>query len=214
MCLYHSNIVKFVECNSNEIPFNSFPPMDRVMKTVLFATSNRDKVKEAAEVLGAAGVEVKHFPFGYKEIRSDSLEAVARDAAAEAHRRCGKPVFVEDAGLFISALNGFPGTYSGWVQKKIGNAGVLRLMAGVADRSARFEACVAYHDGSGVRAFHGICPGSIALEPRGAGGFGYDPIFIPEGRSQTFAENIELKNNLSHRYKSLLEFSKVLSPRR
>ncbi len=180
---------------------------------VLFATGNRNKFAEAAAVLRPQGVELKHFQFEHREIRSDSLEEVAREAAEEAYRRCARPVFVEDSGLFIKALNGFPGTYSAWVQKKLGNPGVLRLMNGARDRSAFFEACIAYHDGKAVRAFHGTCQGSIASEARGSSGFGYDPVFVPEGHLQTFAENIELKNNLSHRYQSLLEFSKIFKTR-
>ncbi len=179
---------------------------------VLFATSNKNKAAEAAAVLKACGVTVSHFPFEHREIRSDSLEEVACEAAEEAYRRCARPVFVEDSGLFIKALNGFPGTYSAWAQKKIGNPGILRLMSGAKDRSATFEACIAYHDGKAVRVFHGKCAGTISDAARGASGFGYDPIFVPAGHLQTFAENIELKNNLSHRYKSLLEFSKIFNP--
>ena len=180
---------------------------------ILFATSNKGKVQEAADILKKIDIRLTHFPFEYRELRSDSLEEIAEDAVKEAHRRCGKPVFVEDAGLFIDALDGFPGTFSGWVQKKIGNMGILKLMDGVEEkrRSARFEARIAYHDGERITIHPGTCKGLIAKEARGTGGFGYDPIFVPEGHSQTFAENIQLKNNLSHRYKSLLGFSKIIS---
>lgn len=181
---------------------------------IFFATSNPNKFAEAAEILVGAGITVRHFFFDHNEIRSDSLEEVARESVSAAYQLCRAPVFVEDAGLFINALNGFPGTYSGWVQKKIGVEGILKLMNGVEDRSAYFEACVAYHDGYCISTYHGRCDGRIAEKAKGASGFAYDPIFIPAGHSQTFAENIELKNNLSHRYKSLLEFSKSLNPRR
>ncbi len=180
------------------------------VKAVLFATSNAHKFGEARAFLASFGIDVSRLPFSHGEIRSDNLEEIAREAAEAAFRECRRPVFVEDSGLFIDALNGFPGTYSGWVQGKIGNGGILRLMAGHGGRSARFEACIAYHDGAGISVFRGLCPGSIAMEARGRGGFGYDPIFVPEGHSQTFAENIELKNKTSHRYRSLLEFSKTL----
>jgi XTP/dITP diphosphohydrolase len=177
---------------------------------VLFATSNRNKVAEAAGVLKKCGVTVRHFPFEHNEIRSDSLEEIAREAVGAVYEATGRrPVFVEDSGLFITALNGFPGPYSAWVQKKLGNAGILRLMDGVAERGAMFEACIAYNDGKGVRAFHGKCAGTISEAARGSSGFGYDPIFVPAGHLQTFAENIELKNNISHRYKSLLGFSNI-----
>jgi len=181
---------------------------------VFFATSNKGKADEAALILGKAGATVRQFPFEYRELRSDSLEEIARDAVMEAHRRCKKPVFVEDSGLFIDAFPGFPGTFSAWVQRKIGNEGILKLMAGTKERSARFEACIAFNAGRSVSVFRGVCEGSIASEARGSGGFGYDPIFVPKGHPQTFAENKELKNNVSHRYKALLEFSKSLASMR
>jgi XTP/dITP diphosphohydrolase len=186
---------------------------------ILFATSNKNKVAEAAAVLKAHGVTVKHLRFEHREIRSESLEEIAREAVGAAYEATGRaggtgprPVFVEDSGLFIDALGGFPGPYSAWVQKKLGNAGILRLLEGVTGRAAVFKACIAYHDGKAVRVFHGECHGAIADAARGSSGFGYDPIFVPQGHSQTFAENIELKNNLSHRYNSLLEFSKIFNP--
>lgn len=178
---------------------------------VIFATSNINKFKEAQEILG---FEITHLKFDYTEIRAESVDEVARDAARAAHKRCKEPVFVEDTGLFIDSLKGFPGTYSGWVHKKIGVEGVLKLMEGVEERSAYFEAVIGYmKDKEHVNLFHGKCHGTISLEPRGKDGFGYDSIFIPDGEHQTFAESIELKNKLSHRYKALLEFSKSISLR-
>lgn len=178
---------------------------------VLFATSNINKFKEAQNILG---FEIKHLPFDYTEIRSESVDQVALDAARAAHRRCKEPVFVEDTGLFIDSLKGFPGTYSGWVHKKIGVEGILKLMEGVEERSAYFEAVIGFmKDKEHVELHHGKCFGTISLEPRGEDGFGYDSIFIPDGEHQTFAESIELKNKLSHRYKALLEFSKSQSLR-
>ncbi|HSB47724.1 MAG TPA: XTP/dITP diphosphatase [Candidatus Bilamarchaeum sp.] len=178
-----------------------------------FATSNKGKFAEAQKALSPLGIEITHFPFSHNEIRSDRLDDVAREAAEEAFRQCQEPVFVEDSGLFIKSLNGFPGTYSAWVLKKVGIPGILRLMGGSKDRSAYFEACIAYADANGIKLFHGRCEGTISEIPRGTGGFGYDPIFVPEGFEQTFAQNIELKNKLSHRYISLLELAKSLKPR-
>ncbi|MEW6748502.1 MAG: RdgB/HAM1 family non-canonical purine NTP pyrophosphatase [Candidatus Micrarchaeota archaeon] len=177
---------------------------------LLFATSNAHKFEEASAMLLARGIKLRRLPFEHREIRSDSLEEIAREAVDAAFRKCGKPVFVEDTGLFVEALDGFPGTYSGWALKKIGYQGLLKLLSGVDERSAYFEACIAYHDGNGVSVFRGRCDGAITEEPAGDGGFGFDPVFVPSGHSQTFAQNIPLKNKLSHRYKSLLEFSKSL----
>ena len=172
-------------------------------------------MSEAASILGKEGISLTHFPFEHREIRSDDLGEVATEAVQEASRRCGgAPVFVEDSGLFIDSLNGFPGTYSAWVQKKIGNAGILSLMDGRNERGAVFRACIAYHDGKTVSIHPGECRGAISEGARGGSGFGYDPIFVPEGHPQTFAENIQLKNILSHRYNALLEFSKSLASKR
>ena len=181
---------------------------------VFFATSNQHKFDEASAMLRKKGIRLSHLKLEHRELRSDSLEEIAREAVSAAHKLCGKPVFVEDSGLFIDALNGFPGTFSAWTLKKIGTTGILNLMRGAAKRDASFEACIAFHDGKKVSVFKGVCPGAIALEARGSSGFGYDPVFIPHGESSTFAENIELKTNLSHRYKALLEFSKSLMSER
>jgi len=193
-------------------------------KDILFATSNKNKFSEASEMIeremmkketkeleAKDAITLKHFPFSHDEIRSDSLEEVAHEAVEAAYQQCKAPVFVEDSGLFIESLNGFPGTFSGWVQKKIGNEGILKLLSGEKEhesgRSAFFEACIAYHDGKTVRTYHGKCAGTIASSIRGTSGFAYDHIFIPNGYSQTFAESIALKNKISHRYLALLEFS-------
>ncbi len=175
-----------------------------------FATSNRHKFEEAKEALANAGIEIKHFEFRHTEIRSDSLEEIAIDAVKKAYSEIGKPVFVEDTGLFIEALNGFPGTYSSWILEKIGCNGILKLLEAEENRKAEFKAAVALNDGKRVKTFTGVCKGRIARHASGESGFGYDPIFIPEGHSQTFAQNIELKNKLSHRYKSLSELSEFL----
>ena len=172
---------------------------------IYFATGNKNKFLEAEKAFeeNLSEASLKQFEFSHNEIRSDSLEEISEEAVKAAYDEVKKPVFVEDAGLFIDALNGFPGTYSGWVYKKIGDKGILSLLEGEPDRKARFEADIAFHDGKEIRHFHGVCEGEIAQESKGGGGFGYDPIFVPTGWSTTFAESIELKNKLSHRYKSL-----------
>jgi XTP/dITP diphosphohydrolase len=180
---------------------------------ILFATGNKHKVEEATRILGDRGIQVRQLHFKHNEIRSDSLEEIAREAVEAAFSSCGKPIFVEDTGLFIDSMSGFPGTFSAWVQGKIGNQGILRLLEGGEGRSASFRTCIAYHDGKGIHAFHGECRGSIAQAPMGEGGFGYDPVFVPDGQSLTFAQGIALKNNISHRYKALEEFSKYLTSR-
>lgn len=182
-----------------------------VIMDLFFATSNLHKFKEAERIFARSAptgfFRLGHFAFAHREIRSDDSGEISLEAVAAAYALLKKPVFVEDTGLFINALNGFPGTYSAWVQQKIGNAGLLKLLKGEKERSARFETVVSFtHDGKEIVSFRGVCDGSIAEEEVGNGGFGYDPVFIPVGHEQTFAENIELKNNISHRYKSISLF--------
>ena len=169
-----------------------------------FATGNKNKFQEAKRILAAEGVTIRHFSFSHTEIRSDRLEEIAVDAAAAAYARLKKPVFVEDSGLFIDALRRFPGTYSAWTEGKLGYRGILKLMKGIRNRKAYFGTTIALATSKGIRIFRGRCNGRMALRANGKQGFGYDPIFVPAGHRQTFAQSISLKNKLSHRYKSLL----------
>jgi XTP/dITP diphosphohydrolase len=115
------------------------------------------------------------------------------------------PYFVEDAGLLVETLRGFPGVYSAQAFRTIGNEGLLRLLSDARDRSASFRAVVAYVDGPRPpRMFTGDIHGRIARTPRGHNGFGFDPIFVPEGHRRTFAQmGPEEKNRLSHRARAL-----------
>lgn len=171
-----------------------------------FATSNRSKFEEARPLFARAGIRVLRFPFRHTEIRSDSVEKIAREAVSAAFRQLRQPVFVEDTGLFISSLNGFPGTYSAWALGKIGNAGILRLLGTSRRRGAYFETCIALATSSrpdGIPTFSARCPGSIARKEQGKGGFGYDPIFVPKGSSKTFAQDPLFKARVSHRTKAM-----------
>lgn len=182
-----------------------------VFLELYFGTSNESKYEEARKILERADFTLKHFCFKHNEIRSDSLKEIACEAVLAAYSTLKKPVFVEDAGLFICSLNDFPGTYSAWIYRKIGIDGILQLLKTSESRAAAFRAVVAYTcDGSKVQCFDGQCNGSIAMNKKGNSGFGYDPIFIPDGYDNTFAENIALKNKLSHRYTALLKLSKYL----
>ena len=181
---------------------------------ILFATSNKHKFEEAKIVFAKFNITLIHYPFEYREIRSDSHEEIAKDSVTAAYKQCKKPVFVEDSGLSIDSLNGFPGTFSAWAFKKIGNVGILKLMSGTTKsntRSATFVSSIAYHDGDKITTFVGMCEGTITEKLTGQDGFGYDPIFIPQGEKLTFAQSIELKNKLSHRYKVLLKFCEFLT---
>ncbi len=145
------------------------------------------------------------------EIQDENLENIAKASAIDAAKKCGLPVIVEDAGLFIEALNGFPGPYSSYVNKTIGVGGILKLMKNVKDRSAYFLSAVAFYnpDNGELKVFNGRVEGQIAEEAKGRSGFGFDPIFIPiGGDGRTFAEmGTEEKNRFSHRAMALRRFA-------
>ena len=181
---------------------------------IAFVTTNMGKFGEAEKILKHFGVNIVHRNLRVEEIRSDSLEEVAAASAHAAHAELGVPLFVEDSGLFVPSLNEFPGAYSAWVFRKLGNKGLLELAAGM---PVEFRACVAYADGSHLHAFTGLVKGKLSEEVRGTRGFGYDPIFIPEktpgvrhSGEKTFAEVPEMKEALSHRKRALEKFGKYL----
>ena len=182
-----------------------------LMKEIYFATSNLHKFEEAKKILTNFDIRVHHYNFKHNEIRSDSLEEVAKEAALCAYQELQKPVFVEDTGLFIDSLQGFPGCYSAWVLKKIGQNGILKLLKIEKNRAATFNTCIAfYEDKNNLKIFFGTCKGSISKAKKGENGFGYDQIFIPESYKKTFAQSILLKNKLSHRYNALVQFTNHL----
>ena len=166
---------------------------------IYFVTGNKGKHAEAQAIF----VDLVQKDIGYTEIQADTLEEVAAYGIKEVASRLDGPVMIEDAGLFVDALQGFPGVYSAYVQKTIGNAGILRLMDGIEGRSARFKSVVAYVEpGQEPVMFEGEVQGQIGFEEKGGKGFGYDPIFYVEGASLGEME-IEDKNRISHRAASM-----------
>ncbi len=171
-------------------------------------TRNRGKFEEARQELASYGIELGQIEAEKLEVQSDDVVAIARVAAEDAFRKLHLPLIVDDTGLYIRALNGFPGPYSSYVLERIGLQGVLRLLEGVPDRHACFRTAVAYVDDDGVAVFTGETCGTIAERPRGSMGFGYDPIFVPEGERRTYAEmGVAEKNRISHRGKALRSFA-------
>jgi XTP/dITP diphosphohydrolase len=148
------------------------------------------------------------------EIQSDRLQEIAPYAAQEASNRLGVSVVAEDAGLFIDSLHGFPGPYSSYVYSRLGTKGILTLMENVSRRNAKFRSAAAFcAPNDKPRCFTGTVVGTIGQRPRGVGGFGFDPIFIPtRGDGRTFAQmTIEEKNRISHRAASFRKLSRWLS---
>lgn len=179
---------------------------------IYLATSNSHKLAEARYVLSKYSIEVEQKYVKKLEVQADDVEKIAAEAAERLCEQGEDLTVVEDAGLYIKALNGFPGPYSEYVYRTLGIPGVLKLMAGVGDRSAYFKSAVAICAGGSVEVFVGVVEGFIAEEPRGSGGFGFDPIFVPLGSRRTFAEmTLEEKSEVSHRgkaFKALAEWLK------
>lgn len=187
------------------------------LREILFVTGNAHKFGEAESILKHFGINISHKNLHLEEMRSDSIEEIARASALDAYAKEGVPLFVEDSGLFIPSLGGFPGAYSAWAFGKIGNEGILKLAKG---KEAEFRACIAYANQNGAKTFTGIVKGRISEAIRGKEGFGYDPIFIPDkfpgvrhSGEKTFAEVPEMKDALSHRRRALEEFGKHIEQR-
>lgn len=176
---------------------------------LMFVTSNLHKFKEVSEVAARRGIKIVHHKLHYAEVQADELDEIAQLSVMGVTKLLGKPCFVEDAGLFVRALHGFPGPYSNYVFRTLGNNGLLKLMDGEEDRQAEFRSVIGYCEPrKKPRIFTGKVVGNIATGPRGTKGFGFDPVFIPrEGDGRTFAEmSAAEKNHFSHRARAVDSF--------
>jgi XTP/dITP diphosphohydrolase len=181
-------------------------------RIIFLATGNFHKFDEARRVLMEYGISSGMLRVKAVEIQSDSLDEIAKTSVIDAFNRCGLPVIVEDAGLFVDALRGFPGPYAAYVYKTISNPGLLKLMENVEDRNASFRSVIAYYHGqTAPLCFEGEAAGTIVHDEIWGNlktGFGFDPIFQPEGSKKTFAEmTIEEKNGFSHRASAVRKFA-------
>jgi XTP/dITP diphosphohydrolase len=179
--------------------------------TLVFATNNENKVKEIRSVLGTsfsiitlqeAGIDID-IPEPH-----DTLEANATEKSMTIHNMTGKNCFSEDTGLEIPALNGAPGVlsarYAGEQKSADDNiTKVLQELNGSENRKAAFRTIISLILDGKEYQFEGICPGTILKERKGGKGFGYDPIFVPDGADKAFAEmDMTEKNQYSHRAKA------------
>lgn len=181
---------------------------------MIFATNNTNKVKEVQAVLPAtlqvqtlkeAGIDID-IPEPH-----DTLEANALEKARVIHQMTGQDCFSEDTGLEVEALGGEPGVrsarYAGEAKSDAANmALLLHKLEGSENRQARFRTVVALIVNGTEHLFEGICAGRIIAAPRGSEGFGYDPVFVPDGSDSTFAEmGMVEKNKFSHRKKAVAQ---------
>lgn len=193
-------------------------------KTLVFATGNPNKKEEIAALIGS-DVELKDLrDLGVTEDIPETGATLQENALIKAQHlwdRFGLPVFADDTGLETTALDNRPGVfsarYAGPAKDPLANMQkLLAELQGVADRSAQFRTAIAYIDSSGKPwHFEGIAKGKILEEPTGAKGFGYDPIFLPEGHERSFAQmSLEEKNGISHRAKAFRSFISFLEDRK
>ena len=179
---------------------------------VVFVTSNHHKVVEANKVGKEYGIRFNQVHILYPEVRAETVTKVAVEGAKYVCQQIDKPVIVEDSGLFIDSLGGFPGPYSAFVYSKIGCKGILDLLRSLPDRSAKFISAVGYCSRGQVKVFEGEIEGIISTQEKGSKGFGYDPIFKPKGHDKTFAQDMAQKNLVSHRRKAIQSLCRFLQP--
>jgi XTP/dITP diphosphohydrolase len=182
------------------------------MKELVFASNNAHKVREIREMLGDQYRILSLADIGFVQDiaeTADTLEGNALLKARTIHDFCGKDVFADDTGLEVYALNMEPGVYSaryaGMQKNDSDNMSLLlQKMEQLENRSARFRTAIALIMQGKSFLFEGIVEGRIAQQASGSGGFGYDPIFIPENENLSFAEmSADEKNRMSHRGRAL-----------
>lgn len=187
---------------------------------LVFASSNPHKLREISDILGPAFTLLSLKDIGCNEEIPEPWPTLEENALAKARHvrnHYGLDCFADDTGLEVDALGGLPGVqsarYAGPAKDSRDNVmKLLQEMQGENNRKARFRAIIALVMDGSEYLFEGIVNGHIINEPRGEGGFGYDPVFVPEGYDQTFAElSADIKNGISHRYraiKKLVDFLK------
>ena len=188
-------------------------------RELIFATSNTHKISEARAILGISfilkGLAEINLTSGIPETGKTFAEN-ARQKATFVFQNIGQACFAEDSGLEVDALGGAPGIYSARYHQRLrsplsNTALIIEQMKGCGNRSARFVSSVCYINQQGTFHFNGSCEGIISRSIRGESGFGYDPVFVPNGFQLTFAEmTSDQKNALSHRREALEKFADFL----
>ena len=189
------------------------------MQTILLASNNGKKIAELSAILASFGIEIKaQRDYGIEDVPETGLTFIenALIKARHAARQSGLPAIADDSGLCVPALGGAPGIYSARYSGE-GDAGnnrkLLAALENVQDRRAYYVCLIVYlhhaDDPLPIIA-QGLWHGTIALEARGDGGFGYDPLFVPAGDSRTAAEySAAEKNSISHRARALAAFTEL-----
>lgn len=192
-------------------------------KKIVFATNNRHKLDEIRSILGTSYTIVPMDEIGCSEDipeTAGTLEGNALLKAQHIKTHYGYDCFADDTGLEVKALNNAPGVYSARYageskDPKANMRKVIKELENQTDRSARFRTVIALLLGEKEYLFEGIVEGKLIEEARGNAGFGYDPVFVPEGFMETFAEmGVDVKNKISHRAKAVEQLKKFLDEKR
>ncbi len=190
---------------------------------IVFATNNAHKLSEVSQALGEAFTLVTPRECGITEDIPENEPTLEGNALAKARyirSRTGLDCFADDTGLEVEALGGEPGVHSARYatdghDDEANKRLLLQRLEGVRNRRARFRTAIALIDGDGEHLFEGVVYGHIACEEHGADGFGYDPLFIPEGEQRTFAQmSAEEKNAISHRGRAVRRLAEYLQNRK
>ena len=187
-------------------------------KKIVFATNNAHKLEEVAAILGDSYEVLSLREIGCEADIPETAETFAGNAMQKARyvkEHYGYDCFADDSGLEVDALDGAPGIYSARYSGGGSEANMDKLLhnlTGKSDRGAQFRTVIALLIGEETQLFEGIVRGSIIEERRGEAGFGYDPIFVPDGYEQTFAQlGNEVKNRISHRAKAVEQLVRYLN---
>ena len=171
-----------------------------------FATKNENKLREVGEILGRSLEQISVELF---EPQGVKVEDVVCEKAEDAFHKTGKFVLVEDTSLEFVAWNGLPGALIKWFLDTTGNEGILKMLSGETNRAAIAKTAVGFFDGAQARVFVGEISGMVPETIRGTGGFGWDPIFIPDGYEKSFAEMTSAEKNAISMRKLALERMKA-----
>ena len=184
--------------------------------TLHLASSSMNKYDEIRSIMEGHNIDLRIANIKGEEIQTFSVLKVAERAAETIAQNFQSPLIVEDTGLYVHSLYGFPASYASFVYGTLGPGGILKLLEGREDMTAEFHSAIVYAEGGKIlKRFVGISEGKISKEIRGSQGFGFDPIFIPEGSERTFAEMTRTEKNLiSHRSKSSKILAEWISGRR
>ncbi|NJN83043.1 MAG: non-canonical purine NTP pyrophosphatase [Caldilineaceae bacterium] len=155
------------------------------MIQLLFATGNRHKFEQVRDALGFPLQQVR---LELPEVQAIKVQAVIEQKARAAYSLVNQPVLVEDTGLSIHAWNGLPGALVAWFLDSVGVDGICKMLAEYDDLSATAETFLGFYDGERCAVFSGRMDGRVVRSPRGSLGFGWDPVFSPDGWDKTFAE--------------------------